>query len=350
MDLSPAYQPLIAALWYLLPLAMMAGLIKSPWLKGKFGEFLVNLSARWFLDKSQYHLIKNVTLPSEDGSTQIDHVLISEFGVFVVETKNMKGWIFGGPHQRFWTQKIYRSNHKFQNPLHQNYKHVKTVQTLLGLGDHQMYSVVVFVGGSTFKTPMPENVTQGLGYVRYIKSQRDLVLSQEQVAEVREKMASGRLRESFATDRAHVRHVRGLVAERYGDAPRRPNWESRKLLVFPVLLLGIGVIGVNAYSNFVSGAMEIGKKRSVEQRSESVPQPIPPQSQSASQTGSVAVARDASSGTSVQPDKQPPSELFLARQTCNALIAAAIGNHDPRLLRDRDKACNRYKVLQGEVR
>ena len=113
MDLSPVYQPLIAALWYLLPLAIIAGLVKSPWFKGKFGEFLVNLSVRWFLDKSRYHLIKNVTLSTEDGTTQIDHVLVSEFGVFVVETKNMKGWIFGGPHQRSWTQKIYRSNHKF---------------------------------------------------------------------------------------------------------------------------------------------------------------------------------------------------------------------------------------------
>jgi len=44
---------------------------------------------------------------------------VSEFGVFVVETKNMKGWIFGSPHQRLWTQKIFRSSHKFQNPLHQ---------------------------------------------------------------------------------------------------------------------------------------------------------------------------------------------------------------------------------------
>lgn len=223
MDLSPAYQPLIAALWYLLPLAIMAGLIKSPWFKGKFGEFLVNLSARCFLDKSRYHLIKNVTLPTEDGTTQIDHVLVSEFGVFVVETKNMKGWIFGGPHQRFWTQKIYCSSHKFQNPLHQNYKHVKTLQTLLGLGDHQMHSVVVFVGDSTVKTPMPENVTKGLGYVRYIRSQIELVLSPEQVAEVREKVASGRLKASFATDQAHARYVRGLVAERYDRAPRRQN-------------------------------------------------------------------------------------------------------------------------------
>ncbi len=180
MDFGPVYQQLFTTFWYLIPLLIIVGLIKSPWFKGKFGEFLVNLSARCFLDKSRYHLIKNVTLPTEDGTTQIDHVLVSEFGVFVVETKNMKGWIFGSPHQGFWTQKIFRSGYKFQNPLHQNYKHAKTLQALLGLG-------------------------------------------------------------------------------------------------------------------------------------------------------------------------APPSELFLARQDCNSLIAAAIGNQDPRLLRDRDKACARYNALKGEV-
>ncbi len=348
MDLSLAHT-LIAEFWYLLPLFLMVTLIRSPWFKGKFGEFLVNLSARCFLDKSRYHLIKNVTLPTEDGTTQIDHVLVSEFGVFVVETKNMKGWIFGGPHQRFWTQKIYRSNHKFQNPLHQNYKHVKTLQTLLGLSDHQMHSVVVFVGDSTFKTPMPENVTQGLGYVRYIRSQKELVLSPEQVTEVREKVASGRLKASFATDQAHARYVRGLVAERHGDAPRRPSRGLLKLLVFPVLMLGVGAIGVNAYSNFVSGAMAIGTKRNAEQRVEGVPQPIPRQSESEPKIDSRTVESEPSSDTDVQRVHQPPSELFLARQECNSLIAAAIGNQDPRLLRDRDKACARYKALKGEV-
>jgi len=349
MDLSPVYQPLIAALWYLLALAVLAGLIKSPWFKGKFGEFLVNLSARWFLDKSRYHLIKNVTLPTEDGTTQIDHVLVSEFGVFVVETKNMRGWIFGGAHQRTWTQKIYRSNHKFQNPLHQNYKHVKTLQTLLGLGDYQMHSVVVFMGDSTFKTPMPENVTQGLGYVRYIKSKQEVVLSPEQVAEVRERLASGRLKASFATDKAHARHVRALVAERYGAEPRRRSRGLLKFLIFPVLMMGVGAIGVNAYSNFVSEAMAIGTKRNAENRIEVAPQAVPRQSVGEPRTDLEVVARSPSSASGVQRVNQPPSELFLARQKCNALIAAAIGNQDPRLLRDRDKACTRYKVLQGEV-
>ena len=94
-------------------------------------------------------------------------------------------WIFGSAKQPFWTQKIFRSNYKFQNPLHQNYKHVRALQALLGLGDQQVHSVVVFVGGSRFKTPLPENVTQGSGYVRYIKSKKDFVLSPEQVAEAR---------------------------------------------------------------------------------------------------------------------------------------------------------------------
>ena len=82
------------------------------------GEFAVNVSAKLLLDKERYHLIKDVTLPTTDGTTQIDHIIVSIYGVFVVETKNMKGWIFGSPQQKTWTQKIYKHSQKFQNPLH----------------------------------------------------------------------------------------------------------------------------------------------------------------------------------------------------------------------------------------
>ncbi len=159
MNFEPILKQIIESVWYLIPLFILVTLAKSAWFKGIFGEFFVNLSAKLFLDKEQYHLIKNVTLPTEDGSTQIDHVIVSKYGVFVVETKNMKGWIFGSPNQKTWTQKIYKHSSKFQNPLHQNYKHVKTLESLLNLEEEQIFSVVVFVGDSTFKTDMPENVT-----------------------------------------------------------------------------------------------------------------------------------------------------------------------------------------------
>ena len=94
-------------IWYLISFAILSAILNSAWFKGVTGEFIVNLSAKLFLDKQKYHLIKNVTLPTEDGSTQIDHIIVSKYGVFVVETKNMKGWIFGDANQKIWTQKIY---------------------------------------------------------------------------------------------------------------------------------------------------------------------------------------------------------------------------------------------------
>lgn len=214
MDFSPVLQPVFHALWYLVPLFILAGILKSPWFKGKLGEFLVNTSARLLLDKNQYHLIKNVTLPTEDGTTQIDHIIVSRYGVFVVETKNIKGWIFGSAKQRYWTQKIFKHSQKFQNPLHQNYKHVKTLQSLLELSDQQVHSLVVFVGDSTFKTKMPGNVTQGGGYIRFIKSHSELVLSSDQVHQVIHTIESGRLKASLRTDRAHARHVQEIVGSK----------------------------------------------------------------------------------------------------------------------------------------
>ena len=107
----------ISSFWYFIPLLILVGILKSPWFKGYIGEVIVNFAIKVRLDKDEYHLIKNVTLPTEDGTTQIDHILVSSKGVFVVETKNMKGWIFGSEKQRQWTQKIYKLDfrvHKVQ--------------------------------------------------------------------------------------------------------------------------------------------------------------------------------------------------------------------------------------------
>lgn len=213
MDFLPIINQIVGVIWYLIPIVILVGVFRSPWFKGVFGEWLVNFSAKLSLDKEKYRLIKNVTLPIEDGSTQIDHVIVSEFGVFVIETKNMKGWIYGSHNQNTWTQKIYKHSRKFQNPLHQNYKHLKTLESLLGLAEQQLHSVIVFIGNSTFKTKMPDNVTQGLGYLRYIKTKSTPVLNKSQVFEIVDKIEQGRLTRSFKTHREHVRYVKKIVLE-----------------------------------------------------------------------------------------------------------------------------------------
>jgi restriction system protein len=214
MDFSPVINQIVGALWYLIPIVILVIVLKSPWFKGVTGEFIINVLASMFLDKHVYHLIKNVTLPTEDETTQIDHIIVSRYGVFVVETKNMKGWIFGNPDQKTWTQKIYKHSTKFQNPLHQNYKHLKSLENLLGLNDQQVHSLVIFVGDSTFRTEMPENVTDGYGYVRYIKAKRHPVLSEAEVDAILNKIRTGMLTPSFKTNREHVKHVKYIVSEK----------------------------------------------------------------------------------------------------------------------------------------
>ena len=205
MDFSPIIQQVYGALWYLIPLAILAGVLKSPWFKGITGEFLVNTAARLFLPKDEYRLIKDVTLQTDDGTTQIDHIIVSRYGVFVIETKNMKGWIFGSANQKTWTQKIYKHTHKFQNPLHQNYKHVKTLETLLDIPASAIHSLVVFVGDSTFKTELPENVVYAGGYIRYIKARREVILSQAAVETVTAHIEQLRLQRGFTTNRHRLR-------------------------------------------------------------------------------------------------------------------------------------------------
>lgn len=214
------------AAWYLIPIFIFVVIIKSAWFKGVIGEWQVNLLIKFFLDKNEYHLIKNVTLPTyidgkAQGSTQTDHIIVSKFGIFVVETKNLKGWIFGSEHQKQWTQQIYKHKSKFQNPLHQNYKHVKTLETCLSAKNDSIFSVIIFIGDSTFKTKMPENVRFARGGIEYIKSKKEAIFTNDEVADIIEQIESGRLKQGLKTNRQHVKHVKTIVEQ-------KPNIKSCK--------------------------------------------------------------------------------------------------------------------------
>lgn len=213
MDILRLILGTLAQVWYIVPLLLIVSIFKSRWFKGVFGEFLVNKLLSQ-LPRSDYTLVKNVTLPTEDGTTQIDHIVVSKYGVFVVETKNMKGWIFGSRNQKLWTQKIYRHTYKFQNPLHQNYKHVKTLESLLGIDSSKLHSVIVFVGNSTFKTDMPNNVTYERGCLDYIKQFVQPVFSGSEYSQTIEAINEVKLKKSVATDLKHRKHVKELLTSK----------------------------------------------------------------------------------------------------------------------------------------
>jgi restriction system protein len=123
------------------------------------GEAAVRRTLSLHFPSPAYHLLNDLTLPTDDGTTQVDHILVSRYGVFVLETKHYKGWIFGNAGASQWTQVLYKKHYKFQNPIHQNLKHVTVVRRLLDfLPPDCIHSIVVFTGEAVFKTEQPPGV------------------------------------------------------------------------------------------------------------------------------------------------------------------------------------------------
>ncbi len=135
--------------------AVVLGLLalrSTPTGKGRIGERRVaRVLSR--LDSASYRVINDLLLPvSSGGSSQIDHVIVSLYGVFVLETKNYQGWIFGDEKNESWTQVIYNTKTKFQNPIKQNWSHVYALKEVLQeFPSLPLIPVVVFAGNAKLK-------------------------------------------------------------------------------------------------------------------------------------------------------------------------------------------------------
>lgn len=203
---------LLLQFWWLILLVAGVGLIKifKPFLKGKVGEFAVSTHVKLYLDE-RYILLNDVTLPDESaGTTQIDHILLSPFGVFVIETKNYKGWIFGGERQKVWTQKIYKKSYKFQNPVYQNYKHIKVLESVLSdiVEPQLLHSVIVFMPDCEFKTSLPKNVFKGSAWIEFVKGFQHEVIPPMKLKRIQLRIEKEILEKSWKTNREHVENLK----------------------------------------------------------------------------------------------------------------------------------------------
>ena len=151
--------------------------------KGWIGELKTGFNLWAGLDKNLYHRFHDVIIPSSHGTTQVDHILVSPFGIFVVETKNYKGWIYGSADQSTWTQVIYKSKYKFQNPLRQTHRHKKVLSKYLSVKESSIQPVISFVGDVQFKTKLPSNVLRS-GLSSYIKQFEEVIFSDDEVERI----------------------------------------------------------------------------------------------------------------------------------------------------------------------
>lgn len=159
---------------------------------GRKGEYLLYKALRSY-ERDGGKFLFNVYLPkSETETTEIDVLLLHKGGLFVFESKNYGGWIFGDEKRKMWTQSLPqgkgRPSHKeqFLNPIMQNKLHVRALTEYIGDG-YTLHPIVVFTDKGTLKkvTVSEENIVISMrdahSTVRRLVQSADAPLSSEQM-------------------------------------------------------------------------------------------------------------------------------------------------------------------------
>ncbi len=148
LDSSELYIVLIFILYLI---GVLFKKVFLPKIKGVIGEYSVARKLRR-LNKNDYIVYNDIYLKNKGRSKQIDHLILSVYGIFVIETKNYKGWIFGNESSKYWTQTLYKNKYKIFNPVIQSWSHINFLKQISSeFTDLRYFPIVVFAGAGKLK-------------------------------------------------------------------------------------------------------------------------------------------------------------------------------------------------------
>ncbi|REC79036.1 NERD domain-containing protein [Chryseobacterium elymi] len=169
---------------FLLVLGILFIKYYTPKIKGFIGENKVSKALKR-LNNEKYIVLNNIELNIKGSTSQIDHIIVSDYGIFVIETKNYKGWILGYEKDKYWVQAIYKYRRKFYNPVLQNQGHIYALKHVLKNYKYlRYYSIVTFTKRATLKTKTYTDVVYINRLVRTIKKYDSAYINEQTKNEI----------------------------------------------------------------------------------------------------------------------------------------------------------------------
>lgn len=185
---------MIHLLW-ILPLLLLLFFLSSPRFRGDIAESRTRRLLAQGLERKLYTRFDGLVLPTGGGTLSVDHVVVSKFGIFVIESVYVRGWISGGEFQDRWKQKRLTGSVRFDNPLHRNRLQVEALQRLLDYPASVFHPLVVLVGQSGFKSALPGNVLAPKQLLAAIRRKSRQLLTPEQADHATKVIADARVKE-----------------------------------------------------------------------------------------------------------------------------------------------------------
>lgn len=194
-------------------------------LKGERGELIVHNELCDLPE--EYRLLDDVMLRTKNGTTQIDHIVVSKYGVFAIETKNYRGSIYGNDNGKEWTQIIetpvqfkrfgkvytYIKKSKFYNPVKQAEGHVRAIKKLLSAYPHlPIIPIVAFSGEADIDDIESEvKIVYFRDLVEEILSYKNIFLRDENV----DKVVDILLARDVSGEVSKTEHIRNIYHTKY---------------------------------------------------------------------------------------------------------------------------------------
>ena len=195
--------------------------------KGKRGEMRVSVILSQLSD--EYTILNDLVFRTEKGTTQIDHLVVSKYGIFTIETKNYRGEIYGDDNRKEWTQLIvtevtyakkwwktytYVTKNRFYNPVKQSVGHAFRIKELLSVFPHvKIVPIVVFTGDAILSYVESKNhVVYEENLLDVIDGYKTTYLTDNDVQAVLAILTGNNIRETVS-DRQHVKNLRTAARE-----------------------------------------------------------------------------------------------------------------------------------------
>lgn len=199
-------------MWKLIVLAIIFLFISiyKAKIKGIIGEKIVEVILKG-LDTEKYILLNDIVLKTNNGTTQIDHIVLSIYGIFVIETKNYKGIITGSDYSENWTKNMYGKKYSFYNPIKQNYAHIKALEDSLKLPENVFIPIVTFSPDSTIKVNSKNHVIYMTQLKKTVLNYNQIYFSTQKIKEISKQLSILNIDDKIIK-KQHVTNIKAKVA------------------------------------------------------------------------------------------------------------------------------------------
>ena len=198
-------------------------------IKGKIGESAVTNTLAKI--QGNQKIINDIFINDNGKSRQIDHIFINPKGVFVIETKNFAGSIYGKETSNEWTQYLNNKPYKFKNPIFQNYAHKKIVSQVIG-DEKNVTAIVAFTDKCKLKVIGKRNPVMYVSQLKNFIENQSIALSDSKIEEYYHEIMENRITDE-ETIKNHKSNVQQYVAcnNELVSKNKCPRCDTGKLVV-----------------------------------------------------------------------------------------------------------------------